>query len=118
MFCQIFREFGSDLRSRCFRKVLTPNGERPGSRDQSRPFRRLVRAQNSDLFGSRARERNLSLVMILRLPAASEKIKALEKLRRNLGAFQDLEMLKCAVNERNGGPDPDRILSLVRKRQN
>jgi CHAD domain-containing protein len=51
------------------------------------------------------------------LPVASERIKALEKLRRLLGAFQDLEMLKCAIDEREDGPDPDRLQRLVRRRQ-
>jgi CHAD domain-containing protein len=51
------------------------------------------------------------------LPVASERLSALEKLRRLLGTFQDLEMLKRAVVERNDGPDLDRILKLVRKRQ-
>jgi CHAD domain-containing protein len=51
------------------------------------------------------------------LPAASERAKALEKLRRRLGAFQDLRMLKRAVVEREGGSDPDRLQRLVRRRQ-
>jgi CHAD domain-containing protein len=51
------------------------------------------------------------------MPAASERVNALEKLRRFLGSFQDLEMLKRAVVERNDGSDLDRILKLIRKRQ-
>jgi CHAD domain-containing protein len=51
------------------------------------------------------------------LPVASERVNALEKLRRFLGSFQDLEMLKRAIDERNEGPDLDRILRLIRKRQ-
>jgi CHAD domain-containing protein len=51
------------------------------------------------------------------LPVASQRIMALEKLRRRLGAFQDLEMLKYAVDARENGPDPDRLQRLVRRRQ-
>lgn len=51
------------------------------------------------------------------LPAAEDRISDLEKLRRALGAFQDLEMLAAAVRDHPEGDNPRRMLQLIGKRQ-
>ncbi len=50
-------------------------------------------------------------------PRARDALPELEKLRRALGAYQDLEMLRNAVRDTPDGPDPGRLLKLIRRRQ-
>lgn len=53
----------------------------------------------------------------LLLPGATARLEKLERLRRALGRFQDLAMLKAVVDDSAGSLYPDRLGRLIRRLQ-